>query len=210
MACRTLIIALLGLIGVAGCASGRVSGSLRAESLGDDRVYLDGVYETAVYTDVNSTEISFFVTDIPMDDLLAGNITTGMVVHVNLLWAPTAGKTPMDSSATNVTVRYIVFADGEMGIYGGAGFAIPKGEPGKGSMSLALRDASMTLLDSTSGFVDLLSPARLTGKITAGLDERRSRQMAYAVNQLVTNALGYTRLVAMKKPSATRPRQPSS
>jgi len=97
-----------------------------------------------------------------------------------------------------------------MGIYGGAGFAIPKGEPGKGSMSLTLRDASMTLLDSTSGFVDLLSPARLTGKITAGLDERRSRQMAYAVNQLVTNALGYTRLVAMKKPSATRPRQPSS
>ena len=115
MACRTLIIALLGLIGVAGCASGRVSGSLRAESLGDDRVYLDGVYKTAVYADVNATEISFFVTDIPMDNLLAGNITTGMVVHVNLLWEPTAGKTPMDSSATNVTVRYIVFTDGEMG-----------------------------------------------------------------------------------------------
>ncbi len=199
-----LILALLGLSGAAGCASDRVFGSLRAESLGDDRVYLDGVYETAVYTDFNATETSFFLTDIPMHDLLAGNITTGMVVHVNLLWEPAAGKTPMDSSATNVTVRYIVFADGEMGIYGGAGFAMPKGKPGKGSMSLSLRDASITLLDKTDGFVDLLSPARLTGKITAGLDERRSRQMAYAVNQLVTNALGYTRLVAAGKPSATR------
>ncbi len=205
-----LIIALLGLSGAAGCATGRVAASLRAESLGVDRVYIDGAYETAVYADFNSVETSFFVTDIPIDDLLAGNVTTGMVVHIDLLWEPAAGKTPMDSSATNVTVRYIVFADGEMGLYGGAGFAMPKGEPGKGSMSLTLRDASMTLLDSTSGFVDLLSPARLTGKITAGLDERRSRQMAYAVNQLVTNALGYTRLVAMKKPSATRPRQPSS
>ncbi len=204
-----LIIALLGLTGAAGCAAGHASGTLRVESLGDDRVYLDGVYETAVYADLNSTEISFFVTDIPMDDLLAGNITTGMVVHVNLLWEPAAGKTPMDSSATNVTVRYIVFADGEMGIYGGAGFAMPKGELGKGPMSLSLRDTSITLLDKTDGFVDLLSPARLTGKINAGLDERRSRQMAYAVNQLVTNALGYTRLVAAKGPPPTPLRQPS-
>ncbi len=201
-----LIITLLGLSGVAGCASGGASGSLRAESLGDDRVYLDGVYETAVYTDLNTTETSFFITDIPLDDLLAGDITTGMVVHVNLLWEPSPGKTPMDTSATNVIIRYIVFTDREMGIYGGAGFALPKGEPGKGSMSLVLRDASITLLDSTPGFVDLLSPARLTGKITAGLDEQRSRQMAYAVNQLVTNALGYTRLVAAR---STRLRRPS-
>ena len=205
-----LIIALLGLSGAAGCATGRIAASLRAESLGVDRVYIDGAYETAVYADFNSVETSFFVTDIPIDDLLAGNVTTGMVVHIDLLWEPAAGKTPMDSSATNVTVRYIVFADGEMGLYGGAGFAMHKGEPGNGSMSLALRDASITLLDSTDGFVDLLSPARLTGKITAGFDERRSRQMAYAVNQLVTNALGYTRLVAAKEPPSTLLRQPSS
>ncbi len=210
MNCRTLIITLLGLTAAAGCASGRVSGSLRAESLGDDRVYLDGVYETAVYTNLNTTETSFFITDIPLDDLLAGEITTGMVVHVNLLWQPAAGKTPMDTSATNVTIRFIVFTDGQMGLYGGAGFALPKGELGKGPMSLELRDASITLLDATDGFVDLLSPGRLTGKITAGLDEQRSRQMAYAVNQLVTHALGYTRLVAMTRPSATLRRQPSS
>lgn len=195
--CR-LIIAMLVLVTVAGCASWRVSGSLRAESLGDDPVYLDGSYQTAVYADLNSPETSFFLTDIPIDDLLAGNLTTGVVVHVDLLWQPVAGKTPMDRSATNVSVRYIVFADGEVGIYGGAGFAMPKGKPGKGSMSLALRDASITLLDSTDGFVDLLSPARLTGSLTAGLDEQRSRQMAYAVNQIVTTALGYTRLVASR------------
>ena len=106
MGSRTLILTLLGLATAAGCASGRISGSLRAESLGDDRVYLDGVYKTAVYTDLNTTETSFFITDIPMDELLAGDITTGMVIHLSLLWEPSAGKTPMDTSATNVTVVF--------------------------------------------------------------------------------------------------------
>ncbi len=179
----------------AGCSLGRASATLRAESLGEDPVYLNCDYTHAVYARLGSTETSFYLTDIPLEDLLEGNVTTGMVVHLDLLWQPTAGNTPMDRSATNVSVRYIVFADGEVGIYGGAGFAMPRGKLGKGAMSLSLRDASLTLLDSTAGFVDLLSPARLTGKVTADLDEQRARQMASAMNQIVTNALGYTRLV---------------
>ncbi len=179
----------------AGCSLGRATATLRAESLGEDPVYLKCDYTHVVYARLESTETSFFLTDIPLEDLLAGNVTTGIVVHLDLLWQPSAGNTPMDRSATNVSVRYIVFADGEVGIYGGAGFAMPRGKLGKGAMSLSLRDASMTLLDSTDGFVDLLSPARLTGTVTAGLDEKRARQIAYALNQIVTNALGYTRLV---------------
>ncbi len=120
----------------------------------------------------------------------------------------------MDSSATNVSIRYIVFAVGEVGIYGGAGFAMPHGTIGEGTVSLSLRDASLTLLDSTDGFVDLLSPARLTGKLTANLDRNQSQRMAWAVNQIVTNALGYTRLVGSTPPTdgtkATRRRRSSS
>ncbi len=179
----------------AGCSLGRASATLRAESLGEDPVYLDCDYTHVVYAMLGSTETSFFLTDIPLKDLLEGNVTTGMVVHLDLLWQPLAGSTPMDRSATNISVRYIVFADGEVGIYGGAGFAMPRGKLGKGSMSLSLRDASLTLLDSTGGFVDLLSPARLTGTLTADLDEKRARQISHALNQIVTNALGYTRLV---------------
>ena len=82
-------------------------------------------------------------------------------------------------------------------------------------MSLSLRDASLMLLDSTDGFIDLLSPARLTGKLTAGLDRKQSQRMAWALNQIVTNALGYTRLVEKETRSlfpnrATRRRRPSS
>ncbi len=194
------MIALLALgtgaaVCAVGCSLGRASATLRAESLGEDPVYLNCDYAHAVYARLGSTETSFFLTDIPLEDLMEGNVTTGMVVHLDLLWQPSAGHTPMDRSATNISVRYIVFADGEVGIYGGAGFAMPRGKLGKGAMSLTLRDASLTLLDSTDGFVDLLSPARLTGTVTASLDEKRTRQTSYALNQIVTNALGYTRLV---------------
>ncbi len=193
------MIALLALgsgtvASAAGCSLGRASATLRAESLGADPVYLTCTYAHVVYAKL-ATETSFFLTDIPLEDLLAGNVSTGMVVHLDLLWHPSAGNTPMDRSATNISVRYIVFADGEVGIYGGAGFAMPRGKAGKGAMSLSLRDASLTLLDSTSGFVDLLSPARLTGTVTARLDEKLARQISHALNQIVTNALGYTRLV---------------
>lgn len=209
------MIALLVLLPpAAGCASGRQSGNLRAESLGRDPVFLDGDFTTSVYAKLNSTETSFFLTDVPIVDLLAGNISTGMVVHLDLLWLPSAGATPMDSSATNVSIRYVVFAEGEVGIYGGAGFAMPHGTVGEGTVSLSLRDASLTLLDSTDGFLDLLSPARLTGKLTANLDRNQSQRMAWAVNQIVTNALGYTRLVGSTPPTdgikATRRRRSSS
>ena len=200
MGSRSLIIALLALLPpAAGCMSGRLSGTLRAESLGGDPVFLDLEFTTSVYARLNSTETSFFLTDIPLGNLLAGNVSTGTVVHLDLLWHPSAGETPIDSSATNVSIRYIVFAEGEVGVYGGAGFAMPKGTAGDTMMSLRLRDASLMLLDSTDGFVDLLSPARLTGRLTAVLDRHRSQQMAWAVNQIVTNALGYTRLVEKEK-----------
>ncbi len=167
--------------------------TLRAESLGSEPVVLDGEYRTAFYA--VQTETSFIGTDVPIEDLLSGNLTEGVVVHIELLWLPKAGATPMEESATNVSVRYIVVAGGEVGVYGGAGFAFVSGRPGKGKVTIRLRDASLTLLNSTEGFVDLLSPGRLSGQITAGFDELRARQMRFAISQLVTDALGYMRLV---------------
>jgi hypothetical protein len=192
---RLLAPGLITLTAVAGCTAGGPPGSLRAESLGTNPVVLPGNYVTAIYADHDSTQTSFFLADVPISEILSGEVTRGSVVHLDLLWVPQAGSTPMDSSATNVSIRLVVFADGELGVYGGAGFALPKGKAGADTMGLELRDASLTLLESTERFVDLLSPARLTGRVTARLNEQRTRQMRYAVNQLVTNALGRSRFV---------------
>jgi hypothetical protein len=183
------------LVALAGCSTGGSSGSLIAEALGTNPVILPREYVTGFYADHDATETSFLVADVPLEKLLSGKVTRGIVVHLDLLWVPEPGSTPMDRSATNVSIRFVVFADGEVGVYGGAGFAIPDGKAGATTLGLELRDASLTLLDSTDGFVDLLSPARLTGTVSARLNEKRTHQMLYAVSQLVTNALGHSRFV---------------
>ncbi len=70
---------------------------------------------------------------------------------------------------------------------------------------MTLRDASLTLLDSTEGFRDVLGPTKLTGTFTAVHDPRRCRQLHYAISQIVTNALGRSRFVSgiRHQPSAT-------
>lgn len=184
----TLILAVAG-----GCAHGPVQGSLRAESLRGEPVYLDERYGTAVFA--RATETSIFLADVPLERILSGEVTEGVIVHLDLLWNPKAGETPMDASATNVSVRYVVMSGGEVGVYGGAGFGRPHGKPDDEKLTLVLKDSSLTLLDATEGFVDLLSPARLTGSLTAALNERSARQIEFAASQMVTNALGRTRLV---------------
>ncbi|MHC4303802.1 MAG: hypothetical protein ACYSW2_04845 [Planctomycetota bacterium] len=192
---RLLGSGLVTLSALAGCTSTSPTGTLVAESLGTSPVILPRDYVTAFYANHEATETMFFLADVPVEELLSGEVTRGNVVHLDLLWVPKAGNTPMDSSATNVSIRFVVFADGEVGVYGGAGFALPDGKAGATTLGLELRDASLTLLDSTDGFVDLLSPARLTGQVTARLNEKRTRQMRFAVSQLVTNALGHSHFV---------------
>jgi hypothetical protein len=192
---RLPVSGLMSLAALAGCSAGGPSGTLLAESLGTSPVVLPREYVTAFYAVRNATETSFFLADVTLEEILSGTVNRGNVVHIDLLWVPKAGSTPMDSSATNVSIRYVVFADGEVGVYGGAGFALPDGRAGAATMGLELRDASLTLLDATDGFVDLLSPARLTGRVAARLNEKRTQQMQYAVSQMVTNALGHSRFV---------------
>ncbi len=188
-----MLLIVCVLPGCAGFSGG--GGKLRAESLGGDPVVLGTQYTTVVYEHKSDGETSFFLSDIPVEELLAGNVRQGQVMHIDLLWAPKAGATPMDSSATNVSIRHVIISDGEVGVYGGAGFAMPRGKPGKGKLPVALQDSTVRLLESTDGFQDLLSPAKVTGDFTAYHDAELARKIHRAISQLVTNALGRSRLV---------------
>ena len=194
--CHRFVLMSLLLLSLIGCSGGGGPvGQLRAISLGDSPVELGATYITAVYSHDPSGDTSFFLSDVPMKQLLKGNVTQGQIMHIELLWVPKAGATPMDSSATNASIRHIIISDGEVGVYGGAGFAMPRGKPGAETLTVALRDATMRLLESTDGFADLLSPAQITGTFTAELDAKTARKVHRAVSQLVTNALGRSRFV---------------
>jgi hypothetical protein len=182
------------------CACSRgpsVAGSLRVESLGDQAGFLAVDYHTVVYgQDVQDVDgdTSFMLTNIPLDDLLDGNVQNGQIMHVTLLWQPKAGSTPIEDSATNVSIRHVIIADGEVGLYGGAGYA-DASRAGRPRVRIAIRDATVRLLESTEAFHDPLSPAGVSGTFTAELDPKLTRRLQRAASQLLTNALGRTRFV---------------
>lgn len=190
------VLAIFISIAVAGCTwSGGSAGAIRAQSLGDEPVVLEGNFKNVVFAYDPSVEPSFILSDAPLNQMTTGDATAAQVLHVQLLWDPVAGRTPMEASATNASIRYLVIANGEVGLYSGAGFAIYRGSLQSKRITITLRDATLQLQDATPGFNDLLSPAQLTGTFTAVRDDDKARQMHRAASQIVTNALGKTRLV---------------
>ena len=191
------VVAWMALAAGCGVFGGRGGGTgqLRAESFGGERVILGSTYITVVYEHDPKADTSFFLSDVPMEDLLAGTVTQGQIMHVELLWEPKAGATPVDASATNAAIHHVIISDGEIGVYGGAGFAMPHGDPGDDRMRMTLRDATVRLLESTDGFRDLLTPGKIMGDFTARLDPASARKIHRATSQLVTNAVGRSTLV---------------
>jgi hypothetical protein len=188
---RKLVIGLALLAAaLGGCSAAYqlgmpASGSMVIESLHDEPLVVSGRYRTAVFTDSSGVETSMFLSDTPVDAIASGAARQAQVLHLELLWVPKAGSTPMSSSATNVSVRYYVFSGGEVGVYGGAGFAMPHGELGGDAITITLRDASLKLIGSSAGFHDLLTPARLSGSFTAVRDHAAARR---AQHLLATSA----------------------
>jgi hypothetical protein len=185
-----LLIALLN-----GCTNWGSAGSLHTRSLGDNPVILPAKYLAAFFGPDPQGSTSFMLADVPVQQVLDRNVTQAQILHVDLLWEPMPGRTPIDPSATNASLRLVIIADGEVGLYGGAGFAMPSGSLDGKSVTLTLRDASLQLLDATPGFRDLLSPAEMTGTFTARRDEKKTQQLNQAASQMVTDALGRTRIV---------------
>ena len=112
-------------------------------------------------------DASFWMTDMDLDELAAGTVQNGQLLHVELLFSPRPGYTPLDPTSTNLSIRYIVVSRGEVGVYEGGGFGYPIGSIDDPSMRVGIERASLTLGPHTSGFLDLLTPATLAGAATA-------------------------------------------
>jgi len=189
---RTLIApAILAILALActGCAGPRGSGELRVEARGAQRARLNTNFDTAVYHPNDHNVASFYLTNANVEELLEGKIDEGQIVHIELLWNPIAGRTPLDESAANISVRHIIITGGQAGVYGGAGFATASGDVGEDTIKLSIPDATLSLLDSTPGFADMLSPALLIGDVKAVHDPSLAKKLGLAASQVVTNML---------------------
>lgn len=180
-----------GLFG-AGCSGLFAGDDALIESLDEQRVRMPLEVAEAAYA-VHPSEASLLFSSVPFDRFAETSEADGLeafVLHAQLLWVPKPGTTPIDPTATNVTLRWIVFAGGEVGVYGGAGFCWPDGEIGKDALTLDIEASTLSLIASTSGFVDQASPASISGRFRAAYRPAAALELRQRVSRRVTEAVG--------------------
>jgi hypothetical protein len=193
---------VLGVLGLTGC--GTTSG-----------VTLTGVKTSATLTmtpplavyrfaDKNTADV--YMTDLPREVFDAQADLTGIsgqLTHVHLFVAPEAGRTPIDDTACSVTVRHIVIAQGQIGIYGGGGFMYPSRRPGREQFKGSITGATLRLVAATPGFEDKLGAAELAATVKSVLDEPMAGALAERLRTLVEQTTPLLR--EEPKPAAKKP-----
>ncbi len=97
----------------------------------------------------------------------------GVLLHAHVLTQPRAGRTPIATTATTTTLRLLVLANGQAGLYAGGGFAdFDLNGP---RLTGTIRGASLRLVRATPGFVDALGPSTLTIRVNAAEDAQTSQ-----------------------------------
>lgn len=186
-------LALMGVMPLTGCRNTDAIGSMEVIAMGSQPLLFAPAFSNAAYI-TREAEDSFWFSDVPLKTLLEHDATAplqnGVFLHVQLVWIPLAGSTPVDATATNLVTRLIVVSGGEVGLYGGAGFARLKGERKSGPLQLDVEGGTLTLLEKTAGFTDLLSPAGFSATLQAPCDNDNATRWRRALSQFVTNAFG--------------------
>lgn len=190
-ACRSggALLLIPALLLCAGCSI-PVGGSLTTIGLGNNPVKLESQFETGYFA-IEPAQTTVIFSSIPYVTMADGHTADGQFLHIEVLWHPKAGSTAIEPTSTNLSIRLVVVSKGEVGIYGGGGFGwIDGGTAEDAQLGIDITGSSLSLLESTPGFVDLLSPATMLGHVGAVQDAQRARAYRRAASQMVTNKLG--------------------
>ncbi len=177
------------IIFLTGCSNVNFLGNnqaLQIHSLGPDQLVLHCNFNVIASMSSSGTEGELWATDIPLDLLEAGNFDSGQIIRMQVLWIPSPGKTPLESTSTNITIQHIIISGDESGVYVGAGYGWPTGSPEKG-LSINMEDATIELQSSTSNFSDLLTPATIVGFIHAPSDKTIARKLSALAQRYTHN-----------------------
>jgi hypothetical protein len=175
---------LIVLSAVPGCG---VRGSVALRSVANSGVLSPQIRTLAYFSD-EPQSADIYLTDLTPSELEPGvnpGTLTGNLIHIHQFLTPNAGKTPIASTASNVTIRYIVLSRGAIGVYGGGGFLQPKGSPGDQTFGGSMKRATMKLLDANGQFHDPLGASTLSASFRAPLDPSLARLMAARVQDFV-------------------------
>ena len=185
-------IGIAALLGLPGCrAVGRAPsfGGSSALTGQDGRVALSPNFRVFAYAPGPNSTADVYRTDFTRDELDAfceqsgaWSALQGHILHIHMFLQPKAGATPIDPTAANAAVRLLVMADGQLGVYTGAGFLLPDRAPGGRSFGGNVLNASLRLDHATDYFQDRLGAATLKTSFTAPRDPQLAADMAARLN----------------------------
>jgi len=101
---------------------------------------------------------------------------------------PRAGRTPIATTAVTATVRCMVVANGQVGVYGGGGFFNKSGTAGDDTFGGAVNQASLYLLHASPSFNDLMGPCEYSGSFMARKDDVSAAALARMMRVLMAQA----------------------
>lgn len=183
-----LAVALLFGVGCGGMFRGG-SASLTASGSTDR---LAANLTTRVYTAAYDTSaVDFYLSDLPPEVWSRGGDVSahaGSIIHIHMFVAPRAGSTPIATSASSATVRWLVLAGGRVGLYGGGGFFTKSGEIGDATLGGRIDHASMRPLRASPGFDDKLGPCWLSASFDAEMNGDEVATMARAFAALAAQS----------------------
>ncbi len=190
---RLLVLALFSAAAL-GCAGGGGAheGDLQIQSRSNPEDLAVGGFDTGRYSLDGPSTLTVLLTEGPADHLKRALI-------VRMFWKPKAAATPLDETATNATVQYIIFSDSQagrqVGVYSGGGFLFPESDTGQPNLQANIWQATMSLADKSEGFEDTLGPSLLRGRFNAKRDDEGMIDAVRRVNIAVSEALGEPRFV---------------
>lgn len=181
----------------------------------DETRALSPAFTTAVYHPVDPQTADVFLSDIPLErlrdpkDALTDPAASGNILHLHVFLVPSAGDTPIDETACNLTLRHFVLAGtaegapkGQLiaGLYSGGGFVLPSGSIGDDSIGGSVSGSSHRLVKASSAFKDPLGSGAISGRFDAVRDDEASKAIAARMELLTRNM----KAVA-EKPEAEKP-----
>jgi hypothetical protein len=163
-------------------------GALSMQSSVGPQIVLSGSFNKVVYGYDDNNQVEIMMIEGPDEK-------PTQAVHIKMQWAPRAGRTPIDPSATNATIRYVIFTGEGAGVYSGAGFLFAKDYPGDDTFTGELTSSALRLYDHSESFHDRLGLAKVTGGFTAKLDDVDTQRSLISVTKKLREQLGYPAFV---------------
>ena len=182
----TLII--LALLAAAATLAGCVSPDRVTLLSTTSSARLDARFPTVAFAPLGRAGVDIILTDLTLDQLdPATDIEslTGRIIRISVVVRPLAGATPIDPTAANATVQYLILSRGAIGLYSGGAFVNPSEPLGADNLHVKIKGGTVRLTARNDRFTDPLGPTELRADFAAVPDEALTARAAAKLEQAI-------------------------